>query len=52
MTEPHGKDPKPLTKRDIWALIVATYRTSLPYLLIFVAGMLVATWLITEVLFG
>ena len=49
---PPGHDPKPLGNRDIWALIMATYRSSFPYLLIFVAGMLFATWLLTEVIFG
>jgi hypothetical protein len=44
-------DPKPLGNRDIWQLILATYRTSLPYLLIFLAGMLLATWFFTEVVF-
>lgn len=37
--------------REIFRLILATYRASLPYLLIFVAGLLLATWLITELVF-
>lgn len=45
-----GGRPK-LTSRDTWRLIFATYRVSLPYLLIFVLGMLAATWLVTTVLF-
>lgn len=40
-----------LTQRDTWRLIFATYRVSFPYLLIFVLGMLAATWLVTTVLF-
>ncbi len=40
-----------LTRREILALILATYRTSFPYLLIFVIGLLVATWLFTAVNF-
>ena len=40
-----------LTRREILALILATYRTSFPYLLIFVIGLLVATWLFTAVIF-
>jgi hypothetical protein len=40
-----------LTTRDTWRLILATYRVSFPYLLIFVLGMLIATWLVTTVLF-
>ena len=51
MSKKASRDPEPLTGRDIWSLIVATYRTSLPYLLIFVALMLLATWFFTEVVF-
>lgn len=40
-----------LTSRDTWRLIFATYRVSFPYLLIFVLGMLAATWLVTTVFF-
>ncbi len=40
-----------LTRREILVLILATYRTSFPYLLIFVIGLLVATWLFTAVIF-
>jgi hypothetical protein len=40
-----------LRTRDSWRLVFATYRVSLPYLLVFVLGMLVATWLVTTVLF-
>ena len=40
-----------LTKRDTWRLIFATYGVSFPYLLIFVLGMLAATWLVTTVFF-
>jgi hypothetical protein len=40
-----------LGPREIWRLIAATYRTSFPYLLVFVAGLLLATWLITELVF-
>lgn len=45
-------DTKPqLTRREILSLILATYRSSFPYLLIFLVGLLVATWLFTEVVF-
>ena len=40
-----------LTNFDTWRLIFATYRESFPYLLVFILGMLVATWLVTVVLF-
>lgn len=45
-----GGRPK-LSRGDTWRLIFATYRVSFPYLLIFVLGMLAATWLVTTVLF-
>jgi hypothetical protein len=45
-----GGRPK-LTTRDVLALIWATYKTSAPYLLVFVLLFLLALWLVTEVLF-
>jgi hypothetical protein len=45
-----GTRPK-LTTRDVLALIWATYKTSAPYLLVFVLLFLLALWLVTEVLF-
>ena len=45
-----GGRPK-LTNLDTWRLIFATYRESFPYLLVFILGMLAATWLVTVVLF-
>lgn len=45
-------DERPkLTSRDVWALIWATYKTSLPYLLVFLLLFSAAVWLITEVVF-
>jgi hypothetical protein len=49
--EPRKPRGKALSPREIWRLIAATYRTSFPYLLVFVAGLLLATWLITELVF-
>ena len=47
-----GSDKKPqLTRREIVSLILATYRSSFPYLLIFIVGLLIATWFFTEVVF-
>lgn len=37
--------------REILRLILASYRESLPYLLILIAGLLLATWLLTELVF-
>jgi hypothetical protein len=45
-----GGRPK-LTAWDTWRLVFATYRESFPYLLVFILGMLAATWLVTVVLF-
>lgn len=38
-------------RRDVLRLIMATYRATLPYFLVFLLVMALATWLITEVLF-
>lgn len=40
-----------LTRRDVWALVWSTYKTSAPYLLAFLALFLLAVWFVTEVLF-
>ena len=40
-----------LSRGEILELIFRTYGVSLPYILIFIAGMLVATWFVTEILF-
>jgi hypothetical protein len=48
--ERDGDRPK-LTRRDTWHLVFSTYKASFPYILIFVVGMLVATWFVTTVLF-
>lgn len=50
MPEPSEERPK-LTTRDVWALIWASYKTSAPYLLIFLVLFIAAVWFVTEVLF-
>ncbi len=40
-----------LSKLDTLRLILRTYAVSLPYILLFIAGMLIATWFVTEILF-
>lgn len=53
----HDQDGPPpegrpeLSRRDVWRLIFATYRASLPYFLITLASLILATWLLTRVLF-
>jgi len=49
---PEGSTERPkLTRREILGLIFRTYAVSLPYVLIFVAVMLIATWVVTELVF-
>jgi hypothetical protein len=46
------EDGRPRLKgRDVWALIWATYKTSAPFLLVFLLLFMFAVWLVTEVLF-
>ena len=40
-----------LSRGEVFSLIFRTYAVSLPYVLLFIAGMLVATWFVTAVLF-
>lgn len=40
-----------LPPREILKLILATYATSLPYVVLFVVLMLIATWVVTTYLF-
>ncbi len=40
-----------LSRGEVFQLIVRTYAVSLPYILLFIAGMLVATWFVTEIVF-
>lgn len=50
--ESDDDDPRaPMGRRDIVWLVLATYRASLPYFLVFLLGMALATWFVTEVLF-
>ena len=50
-----GADEAPdrpqLGRRDIWRLIWATYATTFPLLLVFLLGMALATWIVTELIF-
>lgn len=50
MPEP-SEDDRKLSRKDVLRLILAAYRVSLPYLLIVIAGLLVATWVLTELVF-
>ncbi len=46
----HGSNRRKFTTWDVVRLILRTYWVSLPYLLIVVLGLLVATWLVTTVI--
>ena len=48
---PPGKRRERLTPGEVWKLIMGTYKVSLPYLLVFLAGLLLATWILTELVF-
>lgn len=48
---PSGPRREPLNPGEIWKLILGTYKVSLPYLLVFLAGLLLATWILTELFF-
>ena len=41
-----------LNRRDVFHLILAAYKTSFPYFLLFVLVMLIVTWLLTEFAFA
>ena len=49
--KPPGKRRERLTPAEVWKLIIGTYKVSLPYLLVFLAGLLLATWILTELVF-
>ena len=46
-----GPRNEPLKPREVWKLIMGTYKVSLPYLLIFLAGLLLVTWILTAIFF-
>lgn len=46
----HGSNRRKFTTWDVVRLVLRTYWVSLPYLLIVVLGLLVATWLVTTVI--
>lgn len=49
--EPRRDERPRLTPRDVRALVWATYKTSFPYVMVFVLLFLGAVWFVTEVLF-
>lgn len=46
----HQRPPR-LSRKEVARLVLATYASSLPYVLLFVIVMLVATWVVTTFLF-
>ncbi len=49
--DPEDQDRPKLSRRDVRSLVWSTYKTSLPYLLVFLVLFLGAVWFVTEVLF-
>jgi hypothetical protein len=46
-----GRQERPrLSRRQVFRLILATYATSLPYVVLFVVVMLLVTWVMTTFL--
>lgn len=43
-------DERAPTHREVWALIFATYRATLPAFLAFLGGIVLATWIVTTLL--
>jgi hypothetical protein len=48
---PTGPARPSLTAREIVSLVLAAYKTSLPYFVLIVLVLVIVTWLATEVLF-
>ena len=48
---PEVPDPPRLGRRDVWRLIWATYAATFPIFLVFLLGLALATWIVTELIF-
>jgi hypothetical protein len=47
-----SNDERPrLSRRDVWRLIFATYRATLPLFLVVLLALILATWIVTTLLF-
>lgn len=44
--------PLELTRKEVWALVLATFRTTMPLVIGFCAVLLLLTWILTELLFA
>lgn len=44
-------DRPTLRRRDVWRLVWATYAATLPLLFVFLLGLALATWIVTELIF-
>jgi hypothetical protein len=47
---PNEERPR-LSRRDVWRLIFATYRATLPLFLVVLLALILATWIVTTLLF-
>ena len=48
---PPNDDRPRLSRRDVWRLIFATYRATLPLFLVVLLALILATWIVTTLLF-
>ncbi len=47
---PEPERPR-LSRRDVWRLVLDTYRASLPAFLVVLLGLILTTWIVTTLLF-
>lgn len=50
-TRPPDPERPRLSRGDVWHLILATYRASLPVFLVVLLGLILTTWIVTTLLF-
>jgi hypothetical protein len=50
-TRPPQPERPRLSRGDVWRLILATYRASLPVFLVVLLGLILTTWIVTTLLF-
>ena len=48
---PEAPDAPRLGRRDVWRLIWSTYAATFPIFLVFLLGLALATWIVTELIF-
>lgn len=51
MAGPPNEERPRLSRRDVWRLVFATYRATLPLFLVVLLALILATWIVTTLLF-